>query len=415
MSAEFDQWLWKDPSDADPNLKDRLRNGAVLVAEDISYFVEHYNLLINQTDFQEGRKVGAKLKGASYTMTPHPDDAWTFTTQDGKVLEVALNKFRDSEGEYYLVPKNSLVFIRLRQELRIPYYMIGRHNLKIRYVYKGLLLGTGPQVDPGYVGRLYIPLHNFTTDDVKVHIEDSFVSIDFVRTTPLFRPGQEMPASLKDFYAKYGEAKSLLDPSKVLERTKLPKYLEGAKPRSELKELEIEFHSLKGIIDKAKEDVANATKDVENGLQTAIKDAATQQKDFEKELTTKWDTARNRMYLGLNLGAIALIGLMVVLLNYFRVDEGRIEKRFWDLQSEVALTNRADFVSTLQSVQSANGAFIQNASNQVAYTMLQVSNSESLIRSNLASVELRLQMLQSNSPPTLDRSKQSATNIVGHQ
>ncbi len=26
-------------------------------------------------------------------------------------------------------------------------------------VYKGLLLGTGPIVDPGFVGKLYIPLH----------------------------------------------------------------------------------------------------------------------------------------------------------------------------------------------------------------------------------------------------------------
>src|SRR5439155_12155588 len=121
----------------------------------------------------------------------------------GKVTEVALKTGKDSDGEYYIVPKNSLVFIKLKQELRIPFYMIGRHNLKIRYVYKGLLLGTGPQVDPGYVGNLIIPLHNFTTRDVRVYINESFVSIDFVRTTPLRFNGAP-PESIDALYEQYG-------------------------------------------------------------------------------------------------------------------------------------------------------------------------------------------------------------------
>src|SRR6266567_42277 len=129
-----EKWLWIDPLGADATLK----SGAVLLAEDIARYVKGYNLLINRNDFEQGPVCGARLKGASYTMTPHPDDASMFRQNDaGVVEEVALERGCNSDGDYYVVPKNSLVFIKLKQELRVPYYMIGRHNLKINYVYRG--------------------------------------------------------------------------------------------------------------------------------------------------------------------------------------------------------------------------------------------------------------------------------------
>lgn len=124
--------------------------GAVLRAEQIKRYV-NLNLLIDKGDFIE-----KNLKGASYSMSPAPDQGWI--VEDHQI--VRLKTASDPKGEYYIVPRNSLVYIKLREWLRLPFYIIGRHNLKIDYVYQGLLLGTGPQVDPGYMGKLYIPLHN---------------------------------------------------------------------------------------------------------------------------------------------------------------------------------------------------------------------------------------------------------------
>lgn len=223
-----DKALWDDPFASDPEVT----SGAVLLAEDIRRYIER-NLLVNRDDFQSGEQFGAKLKGAGYTLTPDPKGARTFE-RDGneKVLQIQEDP-NDPRGPFYLVEKNSLVFIRLRQQLRIPYYFIGRHNLKISYVYQGLLLGTGPQVDPGYVGQLIIPLHNFTLRDVRVYVKESFVSVDFVRTTRM-RFGQGVPGTLDELYQDHGDRKALLERQKVDERVDLRDYLDGLTPQSAL-------------------------------------------------------------------------------------------------------------------------------------------------------------------------------------
>jgi len=225
-----DKWLWVDPFAGD----DHLTSGAALLAEAIKRYVIEYNVLINREDFNAGEQLGAKLKGASYTMSPDPAGAWTFEGEEEEKTQVVLypkQEAGDLNGRFYLVKKHSLVYIKLRQELRIPYYFIGRHNLKITYVYQGLLLGTGPQVDPGYVGHLIIPLHNLTTRDVRIYVDKSFVSVDFVRTTPMhFDQGD--PKTLEELYEKYKEPKALLEPYKVQRRRELRDYLEGKTPQS---------------------------------------------------------------------------------------------------------------------------------------------------------------------------------------
>jgi hypothetical protein len=151
----LEKWLWVDPFAANAELKQRLDSGAVLLAEDIVRYVS-YNLLIDKQDFASGAAMGAKLKGASYTMTPDPDQGWMIN-EENKLVKLKVEE--DPAGRYFVVPKHSLVFIGLKQRLRVPFYIIGRHNLKITYVYQGLLLGTGPQVDPGYVGKRNLTYH----------------------------------------------------------------------------------------------------------------------------------------------------------------------------------------------------------------------------------------------------------------
>jgi deoxycytidine triphosphate deaminase len=219
LTAAQQRFLWDDPYPNEAN------GGGVLQATEIENYVNNYNLLIDQDDFLAG-----KLKQASYTMRPAANDAWMIE-ESGRYQ--ALARGDEPRGPYYIVPKNSFVFIRLRQTLRLPFYIIGRHNLKIRYAYSGLLLGTGPQVDPGYEGQLYIPLHNFIDEDVKVYINESFVSIDFSRTSRL-NLGPNPPTQLADFYETYEGPLKLIPREKITGRSTLGDYLGSNRPRSSL-------------------------------------------------------------------------------------------------------------------------------------------------------------------------------------
>lgn len=83
--------------------------------------------------------------------------------------------------EAFTLPENSIGYVTLDPFFRIPDYIVARFNLKIKHVYKGLLLGTGPIVDPGFQGKLSIPLHNLTTNDYTFRGGDPLISMEFTK------------------------------------------------------------------------------------------------------------------------------------------------------------------------------------------------------------------------------------------
>lgn len=81
------------------------------------------------------------------------------------------------------VNANSIVFVECDLDFRLPDYIALRFNLQIRHVHRGLLLGTGPLVDPGYWGKLCIPLHNLTDEDYSISLNDGLIWVEFTKTT----------------------------------------------------------------------------------------------------------------------------------------------------------------------------------------------------------------------------------------
>jgi hypothetical protein len=63
----------------------------------------------------------------------------------------------------------------------MPDYIAARFNLTIRDVYRGILLGTGPLVDPGFEGVLSIPLHNLTYNDYTLVGGEVLVWMEFTK------------------------------------------------------------------------------------------------------------------------------------------------------------------------------------------------------------------------------------------
>ena len=139
--------------------------------------------LLNSADiFQYVAKTGMifpfdcnKLVGASYEVGLKGTVIWW--DEDGSKHEIELI---DSETVFDLKP-NSIAFVTLEPIFRIPDYMVLRFNLKISHVYKGLLLGTGPMVDPGFVGRLSIPLHNLTANTYTFKGGDGIIEMEVTK------------------------------------------------------------------------------------------------------------------------------------------------------------------------------------------------------------------------------------------
>lgn len=119
-----------------------------------------------------------RLKSASYEV--NPGGSFIYWDEHGikKVEKIA------KDGTFTL-PPNSISFVQLEAEFRLPQYIAVRFNLRITHVHRGLLLGTGPLVDPGFHGNLLIPLHNLTSDPYTIRGDEGIIWIEFTKTSHL--------------------------------------------------------------------------------------------------------------------------------------------------------------------------------------------------------------------------------------
>ncbi len=146
----------------------------LLSSQDIVKVVEATGV-ISPFFLEGGRK--SRLKKAAYEGRIG-SRAYKFENENTPV-----RVFDDQKDEALLVPKNSIVFVESDLDFRIPDFIALRFNLQIQHVHRGLLLGTGPLVDPGFWGKLCIPLHNLTDEDYEIPKNEGLIWIEFTKTT----------------------------------------------------------------------------------------------------------------------------------------------------------------------------------------------------------------------------------------
>ncbi len=159
MPLSLNKWKFVDP---EPEAT------GVLLSDRIEYYVQHYEILVDKKDFKP-----LNLKPASYSLTLGNEYYY-----DGKFYKL------DQNAELR-IPPNALVVTNTAERVILPHYVAGRFGLRVEYVYKGLLVGAGPQVDPGFEGFLGCPIHNLTDSEVIIRVGDPYAWIDFARTTRL--------------------------------------------------------------------------------------------------------------------------------------------------------------------------------------------------------------------------------------
>lgn len=120
-------------------------------------------------------KKESRLKNASYEGRLGECAYWF--RDDGTIETVHIN---DSGLE---IPENSIWFVESDLEFRLPDFIAIRFNLTIRHVHRGLLLGTGPLVDPGFRGKLCIPIHNLTNEPYLIPKNEGLIWIEFTKTS----------------------------------------------------------------------------------------------------------------------------------------------------------------------------------------------------------------------------------------
>jgi deoxycytidine triphosphate deaminase len=143
---------------------------ALLSSEHIQEYVKHTGML---WPFHPD---SPRLKPASYEI--YPSKTMIYWDENGRKIVQQIKE----HGSYEL-RANSITFMQLESRIRLPNYIAVRFNLRITHVHRGLLLGTGPLVDPGFDGELLIPIHNLTSDTYVIRADEGLIWIEFTKTS----------------------------------------------------------------------------------------------------------------------------------------------------------------------------------------------------------------------------------------
>ena len=166
---------------------------ALLNSVDIKKYVDK-GCLLERSTFDLDR-----LKTASYEMRFLGELYDWRATSGGKLKQRRRNV---CEGDIVELPRNSITYLWMKERFLLPEYIAARFNLHIRHVHKGILLGTGPLVDPGFFGSLLVPLHNLTDNDYTLKGGDGFIWIEFTKLSRhefWSNNNSDRPSCLKSF------------------------------------------------------------------------------------------------------------------------------------------------------------------------------------------------------------------------
>lgn len=136
----------------------------VLVDKEIKEAVN--NGEIGLSDFSE-----KCLQPASYDLRVGEEG---FTSSAGRVINIQI------EGVLEIQP-GDFALVMTHEKLRLPNAMLGRFGLRSEYARMGLLATVGPQVDPGFEGRLVIGIVNFSCQSIKLQYLTPFCSLELQR------------------------------------------------------------------------------------------------------------------------------------------------------------------------------------------------------------------------------------------
>ena len=161
-------------SDAINTHEDKKFPQGMLSSPHIAYCVEKYKIITGYDS--------SCLGPATYHMRIGRS---VLTWENGKKIEFTLGDKEDKDKgirKSVDLKPNSLTFITTFEDFNLPKDIIARFNLKSKLVHQGLLLGTGPIVDPELQANLLIPLHNFSSQTVTLNYKDKIISVEFTKT-----------------------------------------------------------------------------------------------------------------------------------------------------------------------------------------------------------------------------------------
>jgi len=110
------------------------------------------------------------IKGASYDLAL--DDEYYYKGET-RTLDDKDSFIKMEPGDYALIGSKEIA--------KFPNDIAGRFGLSVSLFFLGIILSNGPQVDPGFGGRLYCLLFNTSSEEVQLKRGQHYATVEFLK------------------------------------------------------------------------------------------------------------------------------------------------------------------------------------------------------------------------------------------
>ena len=110
-----------------------------------------------------------QIQAASYDFRLGEQGA---TTTSKKIINIKQNG-------YLLIQPGDFGVVMVLEEIRLGPQYAARFGLRSKYARKGLIATTGPQIDPGFHGRLVLGVTNLTPKPISLPYNDDIITLEF--------------------------------------------------------------------------------------------------------------------------------------------------------------------------------------------------------------------------------------------
>jgi len=100
--------------------------------------------------------------------------------EEGYTLSAGVVVNLQAEGQLAVQP-GDFALVMTHEKLRLPADMLGRFGLRSAYARTGLLATVGPQVDPGFEGKLVIGVVNFSSQVIILRYLTPFCTLELYK------------------------------------------------------------------------------------------------------------------------------------------------------------------------------------------------------------------------------------------
>jgi len=100
-------------------------------------------------------------------------------------FQKGLIKSLDEKKPFIMMEPGGYVLISSKEIANLPRDIAGRFDITVSLFCKGVILSNGPQIDPGFRGKLFCLLFNTSNEKIQLKRDEHFATIEFIK---LFEP-----------------------------------------------------------------------------------------------------------------------------------------------------------------------------------------------------------------------------------